>query len=330
MTAKYDVVAIGNAIVDVIASAEDSFIASEGLVRGTMQLIDVARATDLYARMGPGREVSGGSAANTIAGMAALGRPCAFIGQIADDQLGAVFAHDIKALGVRFDTPPRGAEPPTARCLILVSPDGQRTMNTFLGASQFLPIDAVDANLIGESAILYLEGYLWGSPEPRAAMHAAITLAKAAGHKVAVTLSDVFVVDQCGPDFLDLCRTGAIDILFANDAEVHALMKTDDVAEAVTALSALVPTLVVTHGADGAEAHAGGDHARVPAEHVAAVVDTTGAGDLFAAGFLAGQAEQRSLTDCLTMGAVCAAECITHYGPRPEGNLRELVDARLN
>jgi sugar/nucleoside kinase (ribokinase family) len=325
----YDVTAIGNAIVDVIASTTDDFIVSEQLARGSMQLIDADRATELYDRMGPAREISGGSAANTIAGMAALGRSCGFIGQVASDQLGEVFAHDIHAIGVAFATPARTAEPPTARCLILVTPDGQRTMNTFLGASQFLPAAAIDRTLIESSAVLYLEGYLWDPEEPRAAMRAAIDIARAAGRKVAFTLSDAFVIDRHGDDFRKLIDDGLIDILFSNDSEVHALMRTDDVAGAVTALAAKVPTLVVTHGANGAEAHSGGEHARVPAEPVAQVVDTTGAGDLFAAGFLAGQAEGRALADCLTMGAVCAAEVIGHYGPRPEADLRALVQARL-
>ncbi|MFM9977325.1 MAG: adenosine kinase [Sphingomonadaceae bacterium] len=328
-TPTYDVTAIGNAIVDVIASTTDDFIVSENLARGSMQLIDAERATELYDRMGPAREISGGSAANTIAGLAALGRSCGFIGQVARDQLGDVFAHDIHAIGVAFDTPARTAEPPTARCLILVTPDGQRTMNTFLGASQFLPAAAIDRDLIENSAVLYLEGYLWDPEEPRAAMRAAIDIARAAGRKVAFTLSDAFVIDRHGDDFRALIDGSLIDILFANDSEVHALMGTEDVAGAVTALAAKVPTLVVTHGADGAEAHAGGEHARVPAEPVAKVVDTTGAGDLFAAGFLAGQAGGRSLADSLTMGAVCAAEVISHYGPRPEADLRALVAARL-
>ncbi len=329
MPAQYDVVAIGNAIVDVIASTDDAFIAAEGLPRGSMQLIDAARATELYGRMGPGREVSGGSAANTIAGLAALGRRCGFIGQVADDQLGEVFAHDVRALGIAFDTPPRGAEPPTARCLILVTPDGQRTMNTFLGASQYLPQAALDRDTIAAADILYLEGYLWDPEEPRAAMRAAIDVAKAAGRKVAFTLSDAFVIDRHGDDFRALIADGSIDILFANDSEVRALMATDDTDAAVRALAAQVPVLVCTHGAKGAEAHAGGEHARVAAEPVAQVIDTTGAGDLFAAGFLAGQAEGRSLTDSLTMGAVCAAEVIAHYGPRPEADLKALVAARL-
>ena len=329
MTSTYDVTAIGNAIVDVIASASEDFIVAEGLSRGSMQLIDEDQATQLYGRMGPGREVSGGSAANTIAGMAALGRKCGFIGQVADDQLGQVFAHDVHALDVRFETPVRAGQPATARCLILVTPDGQRTMNTFLGASQFLPETAIDEALIASSSILYLEGYLWDPEEPRAAMRRAMQIARANGKKVAFTLSDAFCIARHGDDFRALIDQGMIDILFANDSEVHALMGTVDVATAVTALSAQVETLVVTHGPQGAEAHSGGAHARVAAEPVAAVVDTTGAGDLFAAGFLSGQAEGRSLYDSLVMGAVCAAEVISHYGPRPEADLRSLVAARL-
>lgn len=330
MTATYAVVAIGNAIVDVIASTDEAFIAAEGLNRGSMQLIDAARAAELYDRMGPGREVSGGSAANTIAGLAALGHRCGFIGQVADDQLGAVFSHDIRALGINYTTASRTAEPPTARCLILVTPDGQRTMNTFLGASQFLPATAIDAALIADSAILYLEGYLWDPEEPRAAMRAAIDIARSNGRKVAFTLSDAFCIARHGSDFKKLIDDGSIDILFSNDSEVHALMQTDNVASAVTALAAKVPTLVVTHGANGAEAHSNGNHARIAAEPVDRVVDTTGAGDLFAAGFLAGQAEGRSLADSLTMGAICAAEVISHYGPRPEADLKALVAKRLS
>jgi len=327
MPASYDVVAIGNAIVDVIASADEAFLTREALTKGSMQLIDTARATELYARMGSGREVSGGSAANTIAGLAGLGQRCGFIGQVATDQLGAVFSHDIRALGVAFDTPARAAEPPTARCLILVTPDGQRTMNTFLGASQYLPPAAIDDAMIANAAILYLEGYLWDPAEPRAAMRRAIAIARGAGAKVAFTLSDSFVIDRHGDDFRALIEEGAIDVLFANDGEVRALMRRDDIAEAVTTLAAKVDTLVVTHGAAGAEAHQRGAQARVPARPVARVVDTTGAGDLFAAGFLSGQAQACDLTKSLTMGAICAAEVIGHYGPRPAADLTALVAA---
>jgi sugar/nucleoside kinase (ribokinase family) len=324
-----DLVAIGNAIVDVLAPADEAFLVTEGLSKGAMQLIDAARATELYGRMAAGREVSGGSAANTVAGVAALGGRCGFIGQVAVDQLGDVFSHDIRALGVRFETAPRTQEPPTARCLILVTPDGQRTMNTFLGASQHLPVKAVDATMIESAAILYLEGYLWDPEEPRAAMLAGIDIARAAGRKIAFTLSDAFCIDRHRSGFRDLIARGAVDILFANDGEVLSLMGSDDFEASVDALAALVPLLVVTRGPNGALAVEGGTRSLVQAEPVAKVVDTTGAGDLFAAGFLAGHAQSRPVQDCLLMGAICAAEVISHYGPRPEADLKALVAARL-
>ena len=328
-----DVIAIGNAIVDVMAPAEDSAIARLGLAKGGMTLVDTARAAELYAAMGPAKEISGGSAANTLAGLAALGARCAFIGQVADDQLGEVFAHDIRAGGIAFDTPARpiagDADPPTARCLIFVTPDGQRTMNTFLGAAQFLPETALDRALIESSALLYLEGYLWNADDSRAAMRRAIDIARAAGRKVALTLSEVFVVDRHRDEFFALIDEGAIDLLFANDTEIAAMAKTDDVARAVQTIAARVPTLVCTHGARGAEAHSVGAHARVPAEPVDKVVDTTGAGDLFAAGFLFGHVRDRPLAECLRMGAICAAEIISHYGARPEADLKGLVADKL-
>jgi sugar/nucleoside kinase (ribokinase family) len=330
MTAvKYAVLAIGNAIVDVIADADDGFINAQQLNKGGMTLIDAERAQTLYDAMGPGREISGGSAANTLAGLARLGHQTAFIGQVADDQLGQVFAHDVRAGGIDFTVASREGEPPTGRCLILVTPDGQRTMNTFLGAAQYLPETAIDAAKIADASWLYLEGYLWNAPESRAAMTGAIRAAKAAGRKVALTLSDAFVVHGHRDEFFELIDNGQIDLLFANDTEVMAMMQNEDIGQAVAGLASRVPMLVCTHGAAGAEAHHGGEHARVSAEPVEAVVDTTGAGDLFAAGVFAGLAEGRSLTDCLTMGAVCAAEVISHYGARPEKDLRALVTARL-
>ena len=326
----YDVVAIGNAIVDILSQATDEFIVAEGMPKGGMQLIfDSAAADALYARMGPGREVSGGSAANTIAGLAALGHATGFIGQVADDQLGKVFAHDVQSLGVHFPTPAADGGDPTGRCLILITPDGQRTMNTFLGAAQFLPEVAVDQATIEAGAILYLEGYLWNADQSRDAMKRAIAMARGAGRKVALTLSDTFVVEGHRAEFFELIDAGQIDILFANDNEVRAMMQVEDTADAVKALSARIPTLVCTHGAAGAEAHKGDEHARVPAEPVDDVVDTTGAGDLFAAGFLAGQAQGRDLATSLRMGAICAAECISHIGPRPVADIKKLVADKL-
>ncbi len=327
--ATLDVVAVGNAIVDIIAAADDALITAEGLTKGGMQLVDAVRADALYAKMGTAHEISGGSAANTIAGMAALGRKCGFIGQVADDQFGKVFAHDIHAIGVEFTTEVRGNEPPTAQCLIFVTPDGQRTMNTFLGASQFLPAKALDKAMIERAGVLYLEGYLWDPEEPRAAMREAIAIARNAGRKVAFTLSDNFVISRHGDDFRALLDNGSIDILFANDGEIRTLMGTDDFEAAVAAAAPLVDILVVTRSEEGAIALKDGVRFEVAAEPIEKVVDTTGAGDLFAAGFLAGQAEGRSIADSLTMGAICAAEIISHYGPRPEADLRELVAARL-
>ena len=320
----YDVVAIGNAIVDILAQAEDSFIEEIGVAKGSMQLIFSPEDADaLYAKMGPGREISGGSAANTVAGIAALGGRTAFIGQVADDQLGQVFAHDIRAAGVDFDTAVRPGQPATARCLIFVTPDGQRTMNTFIGASQFLPASALDEQLIANGAILYLEGYLWDPEEPRAAMRKAIEIARAAGRKVAFTLSDVFCISRHGDDFRKLIEDGMIDILFANENELLALCQREEFEAAVQHLHGKVPVLVVTRSEKGAIALVGGERVEVPAEPIARLVDTTGAGDMFAAGFLHGQAQGRSVRDSLRLGALCAAEIIQHYGAREGTGRRE-------
>jgi sugar/nucleoside kinase (ribokinase family) len=326
---KLDIVAIGNAIVDILAPAEDAAIADLGLTKGGMQLVSADDAAALYGKMGSAVEASGGSAANTIAGMAALGRKCGFIGQVANDQFGLIFTHDIRASGVAFTTPAREGEPPTAQCLIFVSPDGQRTMNTFLGAAQHLGSAALDLDMIENADVLYLEGYLWNADASRDAMAQAISIAKNAGKKVAFTLSEIFVILGHGDDFRRMMAAGDIDILFANEGEIRTLMGAEDFDAAVNAAAAQVPMLVVTRGADGAVAIQNGERAQVSAEPVAKVLDTTGAGDLFAAGFLAGQAEGRSLQDSLTMGAVCAGEVISHFGPRPEGDLKALVAERL-
>lgn len=328
--ATFDVVAIGNAIVDILAHADDAFIAQEGMTKGSMQLVfSPAEADALYAKMGPGIEASGGSAANTVAGIAALGGKCGFIGQVADDQLGQVFAHDIRSIGVAFDTPARAGEPATARCLIFVTPDGQRTMNTFLGASQFLPAVALNRALIEQGAILYLEGYLWDPEEPRAAMRAAIEIARGAGRRVAFTLSDVFCISRHGGDFRALLRDGLVDILFANENELLALAELDDFEAALAAIAPLVPTLVVTRSEKGALAITRGESAVVAAEPIERVVDTTGAGDLFAAGFLHGQARGMSLEQSLRLGAICAAEIISHVGARPQVDLKALAAEKL-
>ena len=326
---RYDVLAIGNAIVDVMAPCEDAKIAELGMARGGMTLVDTARARELYDAMGPAREVSGGSAANTLAGLAALGLKCAFIGQVADDQLGEVFAHDIRAAGIDFDIAARAGDPPSGRCLIFVSPDGQRTMNTYLGASQFLPASALSDTLIADAAVLYLEGYLWDPEEPRAAMKQAIAASRAAGRKVAFTSSDAFVIERYGDDFRALIDAGQIDILFANEVELAALTGQQDFEAGIAQIAPKVPVLVVTRGAHGAVALSGGDRADVAAEPVAAVVDTTGAGDLFAAGFLAGHVRGESLARSLEMGALAAGEIISHYGARPEADLKALFGQRF-
>ena len=320
----YDVVAIGNAIVDVIAQADDAFLAEHALTKGGMQLIDADTADLLYSQMSAAREMSGGSAANTLAGLAALGKACGFIGQVADDQLGRIFAHDIRALGVHYETATGNGGAPTARCLVLVTPDAQRTMNTFLGASQHLPAAALDADLIRAGGILYLEGYLWDPEEPRAAMRSAIELAQSAGRKIAFTLSDGFVIDRHRADFMELIDQGMIDILFSNEAEIQALAQVDGFDKAVDAISPKVPVLVSTRSEKGAIAIADGTRYEVYAAPVGEVIDTTGAGDLFAAGFLAAYVEGQDMEQCLKLGAVAAAEVISHYGARPEADLKIL------
>jgi len=327
--ARYDVVAIGNAIVDVMSPCENELIEELDLVRGGMTLVDTDRAKELYAAMGPAQEISGGSAANTLAGLSALGAQCAFIGQVADDQLGEVFAHDIRAVGVDFDTPARPGEPPTARCLIFVTPDGQRTMNTYLGATQYLPADALDEEVVADGRILYLEGYLWDPEEPRAAMRRAIEAARGAGRKVAFTLSDAFVIERHGDDFRRLIEEGLIDILFANHVELAALTGEEDFEAGIAALAPQLPVLIVTRSEKGAVALAGGERADVSAEPIEHVVDTTGAGDLFAAGFLFGFVRGRDLETCLSMGALAAREIISHYGARPVADLRQMFEHRF-
>ena len=331
---RYDVIAIGNAIVDIIASCSDEDIDELALNRGGMTLVDAEGADRLYAAMGPATEKSGGSAANTLAGLAQLDVQCAFIGQVADDQFGKVFAHDIRAAGIDFDTPMRptdgtDAAPPTGRCLIFVTPDGERTMNTFLGAGQFLPASALDEELIASAAILYLEGYLWDPEEPRRAMRRAIEVARAAGRKVAFTASESFVIARHGDDFRSMIDEGLIDILFVNESELATLTGEDGFDTGFDAIAPKVPVLVATRSAKGAVASAHGERAVVAATPVAKVVDTTGAGDQFAAGFLAGYAKGERLETCLKRGAIAAAEVISHYGPRPEADMQALMKQSL-
>ncbi len=326
---RLDVLCIGNAIVDVIADATDGFLHAEGLTKGTMRLIDAAEAERLYSHMGPAHQVSGGSAGNTAAGVSALGGRAGFIGQVAPDQLGDFYRHDLTAAGVEFITPAADVGAPTARSMILVTPDGHRTMNTFLGAAQHLPASALDEEQVRASAILYLEGYLWDPETPRNAMIRAIQVAREAGRKVAFTLSDMFCVDRHRDGFNRLLDEGRVDILFANQSEVEALAGIPHLESALAAVKDRVETLVVTRSEDGALAMRAGERAEVAAESIAKLVDTTGAGDLFAAGFMLGEARGLGLERSLRLGAICAAEVIQHYGARPEADLRALAGGVL-
>jgi len=330
MTAtRLDVLTIGNAVVDIIANCDDAFLEAEGLTKGMMRLIDADEATRLYDHMGPAREISGGSAGNTAAGVAALGGRAGFIGQVAPDQLGEFYRHDLTATGVEFITPAKDFGVATGRVMVLVTPDAHRTMNTFLGAAQLLPPEALDRAQIEGAAILYLEGYLWDPEIPRNAMVKAIDIARGAGRQVAFTLSDSFCIDRHRDGFNALIDGGKVDILFANEVEIGALAGLADFDAAVAAVQDRVETLVVTCSEQGAIAVSRGERAQVAAEPVAKVVDTTGAGDLFAAGFLAGRTQNRSLEDSLRIGAIAAAEVISHYGARPEADLKALVAQKL-
>ena len=323
-----DVLAIGNAIVDVISAAEAGFLDTHGIAKGSMRLISAPEAEALYAAMGPGREVSGGSAANSVVGVAALGARPAFIGRVADDQLGQVFRHDILAAGVHYATPASPAGDPTGRCLILVTPDGDRTMNTYLGACQQLSEADIDPDLVAASGILYLEGYLWDPPVPRAAMQKAIAIARAQGRKVAFTLSDVFCVNGHRAAFQELLA-GHVDLMFANENEARALYGTDDLDIALAEMARHACISVITRSEKGAVVLAQGQRIEVPAARVEHVVDTTGAGDLFAGGFMAALVQGRDLATCARTGCIAAAEIISHYGARPEADLKALVKAQL-
>ncbi len=296
-----------------------------GLPKGGMQLLTTQEADDLYSAMGPAREISGGSAANSMAGAAALGLSAAFVGQVADDQLGAIFAHDMRSLGVRFETPALAGPPPTGRCLILVTPDAQRTMNTCPGASHELTAEALDSDMIRSASITFLEGYLWGPERPRAAMLEAARIAHSAGRTVAFTLSESLCIGDRRQGVLGMIEAGTIDILFGNEDEVRYLTGCGSLSDCIASLSGNVRTLVITRGAHGAVAFENGEHAAIAAAPVERIVDTTGAGDLFAAGFLAGRCRGRSLKACLETGSIAAAEVISHFGARPEADLRELA-----
>lgn len=322
--ATIDVAGIGNAIVDVIAHADESFLAAEGFAKGAMTLIDAARADALYDRMGPAIESSGGSAGNTMAGIASLGGVGAYIGKVRDDVLGEVFRHDITAIGVRYPTPPATEGPGTARCLILVTADGQRTMGTYLGACVDLGPEDIDAEIVASAQITYLEGYLFDPPRAKEAFRKAAAIAHRAGRQVALSLSDPFCVGRHRNDFLSLV-SGEVDILFANEAEVCSLYQTDDFDAAAAAVRGHVGIAALTRSAAGSVILADGAAHYVSPAYVERVVDTTGAGDLYAAGVLFGLTRGLPLPTCGAIGSLCAAEIISHVGARPEAALDKLV-----
>ena len=323
--ARYDVLGIGNAIVDVIARAEDDFLVRQGMHKGAMTLIDEERAQHIYDAMGPAIEASGGSAANTIHGVASFGARTSFVGKVRDDALGQAFAHDIRAAGVAFDTPPAFEGPSTARCYVLVTPDGQRTMNTYLGAAQDLHPKDIDSEAIAGAAITYLEGYLWDPKNAKDAFLKAATIAHDAHRAVALTLSDAFCVDRYRAEFLELVRSKTVDLLFANEAELHSLYQTADFDTAVAALRKDAKLAVVTRSEKGCIVATPEKTTAVPAAPIERLVDTTGAGDLFAAGFLFGLARGRDHATSARLGAIAAAEIIQHIGARPERSLKSLA-----
>jgi sugar/nucleoside kinase (ribokinase family) len=321
---ELDVVGIGNALVDVLSHESEDFLAKHGLTKGAMHLIDEARAAALYDAMGPGVEISGGSAANTIVGVASLGGRAQYIGKVRDDQLGQVFTHDLRSTGVRYETPPATSGPPTGRCLITVTPDAQRTLNTFLGASVHLGPEDVDQTIVARARILYLEGYLFDPPRAQQAFREAARQAHAASRKVALTLSDPFCVDRHRAAFLDLVERH-VDILLANEAEICSLYEVKEFGAALQRVRGHCDIAALTRSEHGSVVVTGDDVHVVPAHRVAKVVDTTGAGDLYAAGFLFGLSRGRDLVTCARVGSLAAAEVIAHVGARPMVPLADLA-----
>ena len=324
---QYDVLGIGNAIVDVIAQTEEDFLVKHGMQKGAMTLIDEARAAKIYEAMGPTIESSGGSAANTIVGVASFGARAAFVGKVKNDALGQVFGHDIRASGVAFETKPASDGPATACCYVLVTPDGERTMNTFLGAAQNLRPSDIDPDMIGRAAITYLEGYLWDPKDAKDAFVKAAKIAHEAGRRVALTLSDAFCVDRYRDEFVDLTRKGTVDIVFANEGELKSLYQTADFHAALGQLRNDAKFAAVTRSEHGCVVVTAASVTPVPAFPIGKLIDTTGAGDLFAAGFLVGLARQADHTACGKLGALAAAEVIQHIGARPQQSLKDLAAA---
>lgn len=329
---RYDVTAIGNAIFDILAHVDDDFLIQEDLAKGSMRLVDLAESARLYNRIGQATRMSGGSAGNTAAAIASLGGRAAYVGKVSDDDNGRAYAHDMRGIGVFFDVPPlhRGQEIRTATSIILVTPDGERTMNTSLAACQELSVDDIDQDLIRASTITYMEGYLWDPAKAKEAFRLAATIAKEAGRKVALTLSDAFCVDRYREEFLDLMRSGKVDTLFANDHELKSLYQTADMNSALDALAQDAELGIVTMGEKGSISVRGGERIQVNALQVDDLIDLTGAGDVFAGGYLFGLANDMPLDVCAELGHLTAAHVITQMGPRPQVSLKQLaVDAGL-
>ncbi|WP_373085838.1 adenosine kinase [Sneathiella sp.] len=326
---KYDTTCIGNAIVDVIGKTDDAFLKAENLTKNSMMLIDIDRAEDLYGKMQSAIEMSGGSAGNTAAGIASLGGKCAYVGKVRNDQLGEIFTHDIRAIGVTFETRKATTGAVTARSLILVTPDAHRTMNTYLGACIELGPDDIDPAMISASKVTYMEGYLWDPESGKKAFRKAAEIAHAAGREVSLTLSDSFCVDRYRDEFREFID-GGVDILFANEDELKSLYETDDFDAALDAVRGHVDIACLTRSEKGSIIVKGTESHRIEAERGIEVVDTTGAGDLFAAGFLFGYTNGRSLAESGRIGSIAAAEVISHYGARPSVNLKELLEKQLS
>ena len=327
---QFDVLCIGNAIVDIIARAEDDFLRANGIIKGAMNLIDAERARLLYERMGPAVEASGGSAGNTAAGVASFGGRAAYFGKVCDDHLGTIFRHDIRAQGVAFDTLPLFDEPPTARSMIFVTPDGERSMNTYLGACVELGPDDVEDDKAANAKVTYFEGYLWDPPLAKDAIRRTARIAHDNNREVAMTLSDPFCVDRYRDEFLDLMRSGTVDIVFANADEARSLYQTSDLQTAIDALHGDCKLAVITMSEQGSVILSNGDVVKIEAAPVSSVVDTTGAGDLYAAGFLHGYTQGHSMEVCGALGSLAAAIVIQQIGPRPQVSLRQAaIDAGL-
>ena len=322
--AELDVLGIGNAIVDVLSHTDDAFLDAEGLTKGSMTLIDVERADVLYDHMGAAIEVSGGSVANSVAGAAAFGSRVAYIGKVRDDALGDIFTHDIRAAGVQFDTAPATSGPATARCFVLVTPDAHRTMSTYLGACVDLGPDDIDADLVARAAVTYLEGYLWDPPRAKEAFRVAMAAAHAAGRRVALSLSDSFCVERHREEFRALVEN-EVDVLLANEEEIRALYETADLPSAIAAVRGRCEIVAITRSEHGSILVTADEVVEVPAAPVERLVDTTGAGDLFAAGFLHGLTHGRSLPACAALGSLAAAEVIGHFGARTASDLAALA-----